>query len=103
MESHHLWNDGILPENDDDAITIHVVTLKTLLADFGLSHAKEFVEVKHDYIYVGVNREMINDEAISHALELVSELNTLIPGTMVEFGRLVHVYENKTFGNKQPN
>lgn len=66
-----------------------------------LSDAKEFVEVTDNYIRVGISCNLIDDNAISQALEMVGRLDSFEPGTMVQIGQLVHVYENKISRRKR--
>lgn len=130
-EYQHLWNEGSIPEaylqNDNETVTIHVVTLRAYLAELAstkafdegiddfeklatrvdelltteLSDAKEFVEVTDNYIRVGINCNLIDDTAISQALEMVGQLESFKPGTTIQIGQLVHIYENKISRRKR--
>lgn len=96
MEIHRLWNDGVAPsEEKEDEITLHVVTLRAHLQEHRLSQGREFVEVKNDYIYVGIDCETIDNEAISQAFEMIGKLPNYHPGTLIELGQLVHINERQ--------
>lgn len=124
----HLWNNGDLPvdfqEDTDDCIQIHIVTLRAYLAETAtdqalregvelnqlagrvndllktvLSDAYEFVHVTSDYICVGIHCDLIDDKAISQALDMVSKLTSFEPGTILQTGQLIQVYENKISSN----
>ncbi len=115
-------------KNDtEEMVQIQVVTLRAYLSELAMERAfdegitewfklearmnqllmtelctsKEFVKVTPDYIRVGVNCDWIDDEIISHALRLVSRLDNLSSGTMVEFGEMVTVYENEVQRNQR--
>jgi hypothetical protein len=133
MESQHLWNEGSVPEaylqTEEETVQVHIVTLKAYLSELAtikafdegiddfnklatrvdelltteLSDAKEFVEVTENFIRVGINCDLIDDNTISQALELVGRLDSFKPGTMVQMGQLVHVYENKISRRKRAN
>lgn len=61
-----------------------------------LSSAKEFIDVTPNRIRVGINRDVIDNDAIADVWELLSRQYDLSPGTKIELGQLVQVYENKT-------
>lgn len=61
-----------------------------------LNSAKEFIDVTTDRIRVGINRDVIDNDAIIDVWELLSRQTDLSPGTKIELGQLVQVYENKT-------
>lgn len=60
-----------------------------------LSSAKEFIDVTPDRIRVGINRSVIDNDAIADVWEMLSRQTDLSPGTKIELGQLVQVYENK--------
>jgi hypothetical protein len=66
-----------------------------------LNTAKEFIEVTPDYIRVGINCDLIDDKVITDVWDLLSCYNNLVPGTKLELGQSVHVYENKTSFDKR--
>ena len=133
LETQHLWNEGSVPEaylqTEEETVQVHIVTLKAYLSEVATIRAfeegiedfdrlatrvdellttelyatKEFVEVTDNFIRVGVNCELIDDNAISQALEMVGRLDSFKPGTMIEMGQLVHVYENKILRRKRAN
>lgn len=116
-------------QTEEETVQIHVITLRAYLSELAscrafdegindfkkltkrvdelltteLSDAKEFVEVTENFIRVGINCNLIDDNAISQALEMVSQLDSFKPGTMVQIGQLVHVYENKILRRKRAN
>lgn len=61
-----------------------------------LNSAKEFIEVSPDHIRVGINCDSIDDKVIADVWELLSRQKDLSPGTKIELGQLVQVYEHKT-------
>jgi hypothetical protein len=133
LETRYLWDEGSVPEaylqSEEETVQVHVITLKAYLSELAttrafdegindfeklatrvdelltteLSCAKEFVEVTHDFIRVGINCDLIDDTAISQALEMVGQLDSFNPGTMIQMGQLVHIYENKISHRKRAN
>ena len=108
------------PVDDEPFVDIKIITLKahleSLAVDKALEHgadlsdisekvstilinelnsAKEFIEVTPHYIRVGINCDMIDDKVIADVWELLSRQEDLSPGTKIELGQLVQVYENK--------
>lgn len=108
-------------ESDTDKdIQLHIVTLKTYLAELALERAldeqiddigkicdrakhllqtelhttKEFVKVTQHYIQVGINCDLVDNDIIMLAFEMVAKLPSFEPGTTIEFGESVQVYEN---------
>ena len=120
-----MWNQGILPEatitENDKTLQVHVITLKAYLAELALeralneqiddlmqvtnriqqlldtelTNAREFVEVTPDYVRVGINCDLIDDDAIMQAFRMMTKLPSFLPGTTIELGQLIQVYENK--------
>jgi hypothetical protein len=133
IAEHKLWNWGIAPETIEDtgekAIQINVITLKAYLAEVALGQAldeqiddikkvcdrasellsteltsaKQFVHVTNDYIQVGINCDLIDNEAIMLALKMVAQLPSLEPGTTIQIGEMVQVYENNLSYRKRSN
>lgn len=127
----YLWNVGSTQyqADEEEEVQINVITLRAYLSECAmaqaldegmekleeltarmdellmteLSDAKEFVEVNDNFIRVGINCNLIDDNAISQALEMVGQLDSLKPGTMVQMGQLVQVYENKISRRKRAN
>lgn len=60
-----------------------------------LSSAKEFIEVTPNEIRIGINCDLIDQDVITDVWELLSRQEDLSPGTRIELGQLVQVYENK--------
>lgn len=128
-EYQSLWNNGILPESEEQPVQLHIVTLRAYLSELAtirafdegidefeklttrvdelltteLSDTREFVEVTHDFIRVGINCDKIDEDAVTQALEMVSRLTSLEPGIIVQLGQLVQVYENKISRRKRAN
>ncbi len=114
-------------QTEEKTVTVHVITLRAYLSELAtikafdegiddfeklatrvdelltteLSDAKEFVEVNDDYIRVGINCNLIDDTAISQALEMVGQLDSFKPGTTIQIGQLVHIYEDKISRRKR--
>jgi hypothetical protein len=133
LTNQHLWNEGSVPkqyqQDEEETVQIHIITLRAYLSelatvraldegidDFGkltarvdellmteLNDAKEFVEVNDNFIRVGINCRLIDDNAVLQAFEMVGKLNSLKPGTMIEIGQLVHIYESKIERIKRTN
>ena len=133
LEYQHLWNDGSIPDaylqTEEQTVQVHVVTLKAYLSELAverafyegiedlhrlatrvdelltteLSDAKEFVEVTPDFIRVGINCDLIDDNVITKALQMVANLDSFKPGTTIQTGQLVHIYENKISCSKRTN
>lgn len=131
VQEQHLWNEGTIPDaylqSEEATVQVHIVTLRAYLSELAtdialdegiddfdvftarvdellttkLSDAKEFVEVTYDFIRVGINCNLIDDKAITQALRMVASLDSLEPGTMIQMGQLVHIYENKFHGSKR--
>lgn len=76
-------------------------TLKTInervdaILNTELHSAKEFIEVTSNEIRVGINCDLIDQDVIANVWELLSRQKDLSPGTKIELGQLVQVYENK--------
>lgn len=128
-----LWNEDSTPDaylqSEEETIQLHVITLKAYLSELAtirafdegitnfkklatrvdellmteLNDAKEFVEVTPNYIRVGINCDLIDDSVISQALKMVGRLDSFKPGTMIQMGQLVHIYENKIERFKRAN
>ncbi len=60
-----------------------------------LTTAKEFIEVRPNEICVGINCDVIDENVIADVWELLSRQPDLSPGTKIELGQLVQVYDNK--------
>jgi hypothetical protein len=109
-----------VPSGEEPFVEIQIVTLKAHLSSIAidraiergatltnlsdkvdvilsteLSSAKEFIDVTPERIRVGINRDLIDEDAIADVWELLSRQNDLSPGTKIELGQLVQVYENK--------
>lgn len=124
-KNQHLWNNGHIPKtyfnSEEETINIHVTTLKTYLLELATSKAfeeglysfeklairvnellvtelcsgREFVKIADNFIHVGINCDLIDNNAISRALTMISQLNSFELGTTIYMGELVHVYKNK--------
>ena len=51
--------------------------------------AKEFIVITQDSIQIGVNKSIIDDNAIDYALSLLLQIETFNPGDKHEFGKRV--------------
>ncbi|MDE1830561.1 MAG: hypothetical protein KGI25_09580 [Thaumarchaeota archaeon] len=60
-----------------------------------LNSAKEFIDVTLERIRVGINCDVIDNDVIANVWEILSRQHDLSPGTKIELGQLVQVYENK--------
>ena len=112
-------------EGDEPFIEIQIVTLKSYLSSMAIDRAiergadlstlgervenilrtelnstKEFIEVTPEHIRVGINCDLIDDEVIANVWELLSRQIDLSPGTKIELGQLVHVYEKNQLAER---
>jgi len=55
------------------------------LTKLNMLDACEFVRFDEDKITIAVDREIVNDEAIDHALQLFLQMDTFEPGTLKQF------------------
>lgn len=115
-----VLNKSEISTDDEPLIEIQIVTLKAHLSSIAidraiergatltnlsekvdvilrteLSSAKEFIEVTPEHIRVGINCNLIDDAVITNVWELLGRQTDLSPGTKIELGQLVQVYENK--------
>ena len=125
MEYQHLWNNGEVfldtPEDiEEPFVEIRITTLKAYLqseaidlalergaelSNIGekveqilateLTASREFIHVTPEFIQVGVNVDLIDDSVISNVWDLLSRYDDLTPGTTIELGPLVPVYEKQ--------
>lgn len=121
-EISNLWNNGelTLEVSDEPSVEIRIVTLKAHLSSLAvdraldrgasltniadkvreilsteLDSAKEFIEVTPECIRVGINCDLIDDDVIANVWELLGQQDDLSPGTKIELGQLVQVYEKQ--------
>ena len=128
VAEHQLWSRGTTPkiEQQDNTIQINIITLKCYLAERALeyaldeqitdikkicdranallltefSSAKQFVRVCNGYIQVGIDCNLIDNDVIMLALNMVAELPSFEVGTTIEIGNMVQVYENNISSRK---
>lgn len=115
-----------VPQEDEPFVEIQIITLKAYLESQAIDRAlergavlanlaekverilvteldtaKEFIEVTPNHIRVGINCELIDDIVISKVWDLLSRYDDLSPGTTIELGQLVQVYEKNKVRDEQ--
>lgn len=47
---------------------------------------KEFVEIKHDHVVIGLDADVIDDNAVNKAILYLASIDDFTPGEVYEFG-----------------
>lgn len=93
-EYHKIFNTGECEELKSPEVCLNIVTMRAHISDIGTCD-KEFVHVTDNFIYVVIDSDMIDDSAITKAIQMVGELPNLETGTTMEFEQQADAHENK--------